>query len=84
MRVLGYRFRAPHEAARAREVVRQRYGLRPEDARLAELADDGVVLGIRAREDNLGGLTRVLVEHGGEPLVDVDERWTGRQSSDGR
>ena len=77
VRVLGYSFRQAGDAARARRVLTQLYGLRPGDARLADLADDGIVLGIRAREDNVDDVARVLAEHGGEPLVDIDERWTG-------
>lgn len=83
MRVLGYSFRGANEAARARQVIIRRYNLRPGDAQVADLANDGWVLGVRAREDNLEGVTQLLVAHGGEPLVDVDERWTGRKPSDG-
>ena len=78
MRVLGYAFHEAQKAWRAREVLTERYGLRPGDASVADLADNGVVLAVRAREDNLAGVTRVLAEHGGEQLTDVDERWTKR------
>lgn len=77
VRVLGYSFRRAAEAARVRQTIIEQYGIRPTDARVADLAGDGVVLGVRAREDNLEELSRILAEHGGEPLVGVDERWTG-------
>ena len=78
MRVLGYAFHEPRKAWRAREVLTERYQLSPGDANVADLADNGVVLAVRAREDNLDGVTQILAEHGGEPLTDVDERWTKR------
>ena len=78
MRVLGYGFHEAQQAWRAREVLTERYSLGPGDAKLADLADDGVVLAVRAREDNLDGVTQVLAEHGGEPLTDIDEGWTKR------
>lgn len=77
MRVLGYGFKQAAEASRALRAITQRYDLQPGDARLADLADDGVVLGIRAREDDLDEVMRLLDEHGGQPLVDIDEEWTG-------
>ena len=77
MRVLGYAFRQPEAAWTAREVLTEQFRLGPDDASVADLADNGVVLAVRAREDNLDGVTRILTEHGGEPLTNVDERWTG-------
>ena len=78
LRVLGYSFREPEAAWRARQILTERYELGPDDASVADLADDGVLLAVRAREDNLDGVTRILTEHGGEPLTNIDERWTGR------
>ncbi len=77
MRVLGYGFHKGGKAAKARQALTRRFGLDPDDARVAELADNGDVLGVRAREENLGAVVDLLAQHGGEPLVDVDERWTG-------
>ena len=77
MRVIGYSFNEEHAAWRAREVLKERYELNPSDARIAPLADDGVLLAVRAREENLDGVVRVLTQHGGEEVVEVDERWTG-------
>jgi hypothetical protein len=53
--------------------------MQPGDAKVGDLAQDGTVLGIRAREENIADLERLLAEHGGTPLTDVDERWTGLQ-----
>ncbi len=77
MRVLGYGFHDETEAARARERLTHLFGLGDDDARVADLADNGVVLAVRAREDNLPHVTAVLFEHGGEPLIDIDESRTG-------
>ncbi len=77
MRVLGYSFREPTDAERVRAVLMERFGLRPDDARLGDLAEDGIVLGIRAREENVAEVERLLGQHGGTPLTDVE--WTGLQ-----
>ncbi len=76
MRVLGYSFQQPADAWRARETITERYGLPPSDAQLADLAGDGVVLGVRTPEGDVAEVARVLAEHGGRALVDVDERRT--------
>lgn len=79
VRILGYSFDQPAQAHEAREVLMERYGMRPGDAQVADLADDGFVLGIRAREENIPDLARSLRDLGGDPLVDVDEKLTGLQ-----
>ena len=76
MRVIGYGFREESEATRARDLLTTLFGLSDGDASVGDLAGDGVVLAVRAREDKLPLVTEVLVQSGGEPLVDVDERWT--------
>ena len=76
MRVLGYGFEDQDEAQEALEALVERYELGPADARVALLADAGTVLAVRTREDNLEGVKDLLAEHGGEPLTEVDERWT--------
>lgn len=76
MRVLGYGFHDATEAIRARQLLTQLCGLRERDARVGDLADDGVVLAVRAREDALPQVSQVLTAHGGELLIEVDERLT--------
>ena len=77
MRVIGYSFSDEHAAWRARETLKERYELKSADARIAPLADDGVILAVRAREENLDSVTQVLEQHGGEEVIEIDERWTG-------
>ena len=77
MRVLGYRFDRDADAERAQRLLVNRFQMGPTDARLAPLADDGSVLGVRVVEDNLTDVKQILRESGGEPVVDVDEAWTG-------
>jgi len=77
MRVLGYSFRRDGDAERARRELVTRFQLSSSDARLAPLADDGSVLGVRVVEDDLTDVKQILQENGGEPVVDVDEAWTG-------
>lgn len=81
MRVLGYGFESEAEASEAERTLVETYGLGTSDAQLADLAGNGVVLAVRAREENLDAVRSVLEQHGGERLVDVDERWTGLTSS---
>jgi hypothetical protein len=81
MRVLGYSFRQTTAAMQARQALVDRYLLAPNDARLGDLADDGSLLAVRAREDNLAGVKEVLHAHGGEQLTDVDEGWTKSPSN---
>jgi hypothetical protein len=76
VRVLGYGFHEASEAVRARDLLTSLFGLGEGDASVGDLAGNGVVLAVRAREDKLPLVTEVLAQHGGEPLVDVDERWT--------
>jgi hypothetical protein len=80
VRVLGYSFATVADATRARSALTERFRLRPGDAELGDLANDGTVIGIRALEENVGEVERLLEEHGGTPLTDVDERWTGLQT----
>lgn len=77
MRVLGYRFDRDADAERARSQLVSRFRLPPDHARLAALAEDGLVLGVRVGEAELSDVKAVLRENGGEPVVDVDEAWTG-------
>jgi hypothetical protein len=76
MRVLGYAFDEASDARRAMRLLTERYGLQPEDVRLAELGGDGVVLGVRATEDKLAEVATLLRELRGRPVTDVDEAWT--------
>lgn len=62
----------------AREMLTEEFKLTATDAQMAEYAEGGVVLGVRAREENLETVTDVLELHGGEPLVDVPEARTRR------
>jgi hypothetical protein len=82
VRILGYGFREEQAAWRARDELTEQYKLGPHDTSVARLAGDGVVLAIRATDDNIDGVTRVLAAHGGERLTDVDERWTQRRPVD--
>jgi hypothetical protein len=77
VRVLGYSFPQAADASRASKAITERFGLQPGDAKIGDLAQDGTVLGVRTREDNVADVERLLAEHGGTPLTDVDERWTG-------
>lgn len=81
MRVLGFAFHKKGKAAKARQDLTNRFGLAPDDADIAELANNGDVLGVRAREDNLPAVVDVLSQHGGEQLTNVDERWTRPRSA---
>jgi hypothetical protein len=76
VRILGYGFRDGSEAARARELLMHLLDLGDGDAAVGDLAGNGVVLAVRAREEKLPLVTEVLARHGGEPLVNVDERRT--------
>ena len=76
MRVLGYEFEEEDEARRALQELVERFELEAEDARVARLADENVVLAVRAREENLDAVKELLTEHGGEQVTEVDERWT--------
>ena len=76
MRVLAYSFEATEAARSARESLIRQFQLRPSDAKYAPLADDGVVLAVRAREDNLEAVKTVIESHGGSLAEDVPEEWT--------
>lgn len=76
MRVLGYTFQRGDDAQRARQALSDRYHLRPDDAQVANLAGNGVVLGVRAAEESIDDMRALLRELGGKQVVDVDERWT--------
>ena len=77
MRVIGFSFSEERAARRACETLTQQYELRASDARIGPLADDGVLLAVRAREENLDDVMRLLEQYGGQRVTDVDERWTG-------
>ena len=81
MRVLGFGFEREQDASDAERELVAAFGLGPNDSKVADLADDGVLLAVRAREENVSGVKSVLRQHGGEQLVDVDERWTGLSTS---
>ena len=75
MRILGYGFDEEAAAQQALNDLVDRYDLGPDDARVARLSD-GLILAVRAREDDLEGVKGLLVDRGGEQLTDVDEGWT--------
>ena len=76
MRVLGYGFQEEEAAQQALDELVDRYELGPNDARVARLADENLVLAVRAREDHVDAVKEVLTDHGGEQLTEVDESWT--------
>ncbi len=77
MRVLGYGFQRAADASRAQRALIEECHLSQRDAEIAELADDGVVLGVRAPEEALDEIRAILDRLGGRRLTDIDERWTG-------
>jgi hypothetical protein len=76
MRLRGYSFADAEDAKRAKASVIEALGLSEDDASIAELAEDGTVLGVRLPEDVGAQAERIMTEHGAERLVDVDETWT--------
>ena len=50
--------------------------MNPSDADVAEMASNGKVLAVRAREDNLTAVKLILERYGGRPASDVPEGWT--------
>jgi hypothetical protein len=78
MRVLAYSFPATEAARSARESLIRTFEMHQSDAALAPLADDGIVLAVRAREDNLEQVRSVLEQHGGKATDEIDEAWTVR------
>ena len=77
MRVVAYRFSEREEAESARSDVLETTEIRIAD--VAAVAEGGTVLGLRASEDTLPAVARIVENHGGEPLVDIDEAWTRRR-----
>ncbi len=76
MRVVAFSFPEAEAALEARQDVRVRFAMQPDDALVGDLADDGWVLGVRVPEDELQELAHMLNGRGGKELVDVPERWT--------
>jgi hypothetical protein len=57
-----------------------RFELETGDSRVARLADENLVLAVRAREENSDAVDELLTDHGSEKVTDVDERSTRRVS----
>jgi hypothetical protein len=76
MRCRGYSFDDPTQAERVKALVVNNLGLEPEDAKVADLAEDGFVLGVRVPDEIASDVDRIVTGHGARPLADIDERWT--------
>jgi hypothetical protein len=81
MRVLAAAFVEPGGATRVLRELRRRFGLAPGDAAVAPLGTAGMavaktVFAGRFEDENVPEVRRVVAEHGGEVVSEVDERWT--------
>jgi hypothetical protein len=78
MRVLAYSFHETRAADQARDMLVREFQMKPSDADVAEMADNGMVLAVRAQEDNLPAVKTILERYGGQPASEVPEGWTIR------
>jgi hypothetical protein len=76
LRVNAYRFSERQEAESARSAVLETTEI--SSAEVADFADGGAVVGMRATENSVPAVARILEDHGGKPLVDIDDALTGR------
>lgn len=81
MRVLAAAFAEPVGATRVLRELRRRFGLAPGDAAVAPLGtaertDGQTVLAGRFEDEVVPEVRRVVAEHGGEVVAEIDELLT--------
>ena len=74
MRELGYSFDLAAQARLARSALIERYRMFPDDVRLGDIANDGIVVAVTSPENIVIEVRRLMAAYGGVPTADVDVR----------
>ena len=75
MQVVAYTFNEREEAESARETLLVLFEMSPADALVAPVDVAEAVVAVRAREENLPIVKRILEDHGGDHATEMPEEW---------
>ena len=76
MQVVAYKFEEREEAENARAALLMLFDMSPTDALVAPVDVAEAVVAVRAHEEHLPIVKRILEEHGGEHATEMPEEWT--------